>query len=504
MMGARGQAGARDSVLAYTDSTADDMRLLHADIWGNEAHALMLGQQGIVPVEDVREILAALQEARREADAGEFVMDARLEDVHMNVEAYVSRVAGAQSGGRVHTARSRNDQVLTDARMTIREELTDLEAGVCALANAFLGLASEHGDAVMPGYTHTQHAQPITLGFWATAYAALFVEDLRRMQACYATVNRSPLGACALAGTDFEIDRDLTARLLGFDGVDEHALAVISNRDFIIETLFALSMLMTNLSRLAAEIVYGTSYEFRMWTLDDSYAMGSSIMPQKKNPDVAELARARAAKVSSRLQAVLSTLKGLPLGYHSDLQEDKPPLWEALDTSSGTVAIMAEVVRTMTPDTDRMLELTYGNFSTATELANYLARAEGVPFREAHDVVGKLVMELVDRKANFRDVALCDEILATHGRAVGVDTLEDVFDPAAAVRRNRSAGGTSPASVAAMVERLRQATGAHAAGVEERRGAVDAARENTARCVARVIAGTGIAEALGVRVEESS
>lgn len=499
MMGARGQAGARDSVLAYTDSTGDDMRMLPSDIWGNEAHVLMLGAQGIVPAEDVREILRALQQARRDAEAGAFVMDPRLEDVHMNVEAYVSGVAGAQSGGRMHTARSRNDQVLTDARVTIREELTDIESGICALANAFLDLAVERGDAVMPGYTHTQHAQPITLGFWATAYAALFVEDLRRAKGCYATVNRNPLGACALAGTDFDIDRELTARLLGFDGVDEHALAVISNRDFIVETLFALSMLMTNLSRFAAEIVYGTSYEFGMWTLDDSYAMGSSIMPQKKNPDVAELARARCAKVSSRLQAVLGALKGLPLGYHSDLQEDKPPLWEAMDTATGTVAITTEVVRTMTPDTDRMLDLTYGNFSTATELANYLTREKGVPFREAHDAVGKLVMELVRRKKNFRDVALCDDILATHGRAVGVDVLEDVFDPAAAVRRNRSAGGTSPASVAAMTERLRAEVAAHESDVGRRRGAIDQARKDTAAAVAAVIDRVDIGAALALR-----
>jgi argininosuccinate lyase len=499
MMGARGQAGARDSVLAYTDSTTDDMRMLRSDIWGNEAHTLMLGQQGIVPVEDVRAILAALQDARGEADAGEFVMDTRLEDVHMNVEAYVSRVAGAQSGGRMHTARSRNDQVITDARMTIREELLDLEAGVCALADAFLDRATEHADVVMPGYTHTQHAQPITLGFWATAYAALFVEDLRRIKAAYATVNRNPLGACALAGTDFEIDRDLTARLMGFDSVDEHALAVISNRDFIIETLFALSMLMTNLSRLSAEIVYGTSYEFGMWTLDDSYAMGSSIMPQKKNPDVAELARARAAKVSARLQAVLSTMKGLPLGFHSDMQEDKPPVWEALDTTAPTVDIMTEVVRTMTPDADRMLDLTYGNFSTATELANYLTREVGVPFREAHDVVGKLVMELVERKATFRDVELCEEILATNGRGVGVDTLRVILDPTAAVSRNRSAGGTSPASVDAMIARLRNEVEGSRGDSAGRRKRVDEAREATAQSVADIIAGGAIDEALSGR-----
>ncbi len=496
MMGARGQAGARDSVLAYTDSTTDDMRMLRSDIWGNEAHTLMLGKQGIVPADDVRAILAALQEARREADAGEFVMDARLEDVHMNVEAYVSRVAGPQSGGRMHTARSRNDQVLTDARMTIREELLDLEAGVCALADAFLDRATEHGDIVMPGYTHTQHAQPITLGFWASAYAALFVEDLRRLNAAYATVNRNPLGACALAGTDFGIDRDLTARLMGFDSVDEHALSVISNRDFILETLFALSMLMTNLSRLAGEIVYGTSYEFGMWTLDDSYAMGSSIMPQKKNPDVAEMARARAANVCANLQSVLSILKGLPLGFHSDMQEDKPPLWRALDTTAPTVDIMTEVVRTMAPDADRMLDLTYGNFSTATELANYLTREVGVPFREAHDVVGKLVMELVERKATFRDVELCAEILATQGRGVGVDTLKDVLDPAAAVSRNRSAGGTSPTSVVAMVERLRGEVDAGRSDTASRRGRVQDARETTATSVGGIIGGASIAEAL--------
>ena len=312
-------------------------------------------------------------------------------------------------------------------------------------------------------------------------------------------MNRNPLGACALAGTDFDIDRDLTARLMGFDSVDEHALAVISNRDFIIETLFALSMLMTNLSRLSAEIVYGTSYEFRMWTLDDSYAMGSSIMPQKKNPDVAEITRARAAKVTSRLQAVMSTVQSLPLGYHSDLQEDKPPVWEALDTADGAVGIMAEVVRTMTPDTDRMLDLTYGNFSTATELANHLTREVGVPFREAHDVVGKLVMELVERKATFRDVELCEEILATNGRGVGVDTLKRILDPTAAVSRNRSAGGTSPASVDAMIARLRSEVEASRAEAGARRKRVEEAREATARSVADIIAGVAIDEALSGR-----
>jgi len=459
------------------------------DIWASEAHALMLARQGILSDDDVRRILTPLEELRLEAEAGRFSLDPQLEDVHMNVETRLIQVAGKEYGGKLHTARSRNDQVLADARLVVREELLHTEELTTHLIEAFLVVAERHVETVLPGYTHTQHAQPITLGFWATAHATLLAEDLRRLATAYRTVNRNPLGACALAGTSFPNDRHLTAHLLGFDSVEEHALAVVSGRDFILETLFALALLMTNLSRFAEEIVYWTTYEFRLMTLDDAYALGSSIMPQKKNPDIAELARGRTGKIVGRLVEALTMLKGLPLGYHRDLQEDKPPLWESFDTVNATVALLAEVLSTAQFHPERMLELTYGNFCTATELANWLVAERKMPFRQAHELVGSLVAALAREGKSFRDIEACAHFLETRGLSLSVETLKELLEPLNAVRRNRSLGGTSPDEVRRLVCALRETVALHRESIRRRRDAIAAARSNTARWVAELLDG---------------
>ena len=291
LWGGRFSTSLTTETIAFTHSIEADTRLIGYDIWGSQAHAVMLARQEIISDADLREILRWLRKAEEDFQNGDFTLDPNKEDVHMNVESYLIENAGREFGGKLHTARSRNDQVLVDARLYIRDEILNVQRGLSELCDAFLHIAKEHVDTVMPGYTHTQHAQPISLGFWATAYVSMFLRDQKRLQSAYALANTNPLGACALAGTTFPIDRALTTQLLGFEAPHEHALDVISSRDFIAEVLFALSLVMANLSRISEELVYWTTYEFGIAVLDDAYSFGSSIMPQKKNPDIAELTR---------------------------------------------------------------------------------------------------------------------------------------------------------------------------------------------------------------------
>ncbi|MBI1926279.1 argininosuccinate lyase, partial [Candidatus Poribacteria bacterium] len=347
----------------FTQSIEVDSRMVAHDIWGSQAHAIMLARQGIISDDVLRHILRWLAVAEEDFRVGKFVLKPEKEDVHMNVEAYLIEGAGREYGGKLHTARSRNDQVLVDAHLYIREQILETQQRTARLCRTFLSIAQQHTETVMPGYTHTQHAQPISLGFWATAYVSMFTRDLRRLDAAYEIVNLNPLGACALAGTSFPIDRHLTTKLLGFDNVHEHALDVISSRDFIAETLCALALLMANLSRLAEEVVYWTTYEFGMAVLDDAYALGSSIMPQKKNPDIAELIRGRTGRIYAALMDVLTNLKGLPMGYNRDLQEDKPPLWDAFDVIQSCVGILPGLLETIDFKTERMEALANANFA---------------------------------------------------------------------------------------------------------------------------------------------
>jgi len=450
LWGGRFQSDLTEETEAFTESTEIDKRMILHDIWGSQAHAIMLTKQDIISEDVLFEILKWLEKAHNDFIEGKFELKPELEDVHMNVESYLIEGAGKEYGGKLHTARSRNDQVITDARLYIREQILDTQALLCNLCRCFLQIADDHSDTVMPGYTHTQHAQPITLGFWATAYVSMFLRDLRRLSSAYSCVNTNPLGSCALAGTSFETNRELTTKLLGFDEIHQHSLDAISSRDFITETVSALAILMSNLSKLAEEMVYWSTYEFRMVVIHDSYAFGSSIMPQKKNPGIAELTRARTGKVYGALFELLTNLKGLPMGYNRDLQEDKPPVWKALDITQSCLSVLSGMISTAKFQTDRMAELAGANFSTATELANFLVTQYGIPFRKCHEIVGGLVGDLVEKGLTFNQLDEIQKLLSERDVQINIQTLKEMLDAKSAVTRNKSLGGTSPSEVKRM------------------------------------------------------
>ena len=474
--------------VAFTHSIEADTRLIGYDIWGSQAHAIMLARQGIISETDLREILHWLRKAEDDFQNGNFMLDPNKEDVHMNVESYLIENTGIEFGGKLHTARSRNDQVLVDARLYIRVEILNVQRGISSLCDAFLSIAKEHIDTVLPGYTHTQHAQPISLGFWATAYVSMFLRDQKRLQSAFELVNTNPLGACALAGTTFPIDRNITTQLLGFGSVHEHALDVISSRDFIAETLFALSLVMANLSRISEEIVYWTTYEFGIAELDDAYSSGSSIMPQKKNADIAELTRGRTGRVYGTLMDLLTNLKGLPLGYNRDFQEDKPPIWESFDIVKACLGILPQLLKTTKFNTQRMTELVNANFSTATELANYLVKEHQISFRESHEIVGWLVGELVKQEKTFLDWQLTYSFLKEKDINIPISELKQILDAKIAIKNNQSLGGTSPAEVSRMIESLQEQLNENANWIYKCQTQIDDAKNETARIVDETLA----------------
>lgn len=480
----------------FTQSIEVDSRLVAHDIWGSQAHAIMLAYQGIISDVDLQHILTGLHKAETDFRKGTFSLEPEKEDVHLNVEGYLISQAGPEFGGKLHTARSRNDQILADARLYIREQLLQCQGGLSRLCRRFLAIAKAHPDTVMPGYTHTQHAQPISLGFWATAYVSMFLRDCKRLNTAYEIVNVNPLGACALAGTSFPIDRCLTAELLGFDSVQEHALDVISSRDFIAEPLCALAVLMANLSRFSEELVYWTSYEFGMAVLDDAYASGSSIMPQKKNPDLAELIRGRTGRIYGALMDHLTNLKGLPMGYNRDLQEDKPPLWDAFDIVQSCLGILPDILNTLDYQTDRMEALANANFATATELANYLVRECGIAFRECHEIVGGVVGDLVKMDKPFQDWEETQRLLQQRGVTLSIPKLQAILDPKRALRNYQSLGSTSPDEVKRMTGEFEEKLDEIDAQIETRHDAIQAALERTRQIIERVLAGKPIGEVI--------
>jgi len=495
LWGGRFAADIDDLALAYSESTLADSRMVEEDIWGSEAHAVMLAACGIIPEADLRETLRWLEKAREQFDAGALELKPELEDVHMNVEWYLREGAGPEMGGRLHTARSRNDQVVTDARMHLRTRLLATADLVADLQQVLLAIAAEHAETVMPGYTHTQHAQPVSVGFWLSGHASALERDGLRLRQAYDRVNRCPLGACAFAGTSLPTNRRLTARLLGFDGLVEHSLDAVQSRDFVLESLAVLAILASNLSRIAEEIVLFSTYEFGMLELDDAFASGSSIMPQKKNPCLAELARSRTGLVYGRLMQALTMMKAIPSGYNRDTQEDKPPLWEALDSVQDTLRVLAAMLKTARLKTERMAELPGANFATATELANWLVRERGLPFRTAHEIVGRVVGTLAREGKTFADLARTRELLAERDVEAEEDVLRELLDPAACMRRQTSEGATGPEQVRGQIVRLEATVEDLRAWVAERRSAVQQARELTERIVAAVLAGGALADA---------
>jgi argininosuccinate lyase len=483
-------------VVDYTNTVDIDQRLVEADIWQDIAHALMLGHQRIISDDATRGILSSLLSLSARAERGEFALRADLEDVHLNIETAVIDEIGPEPGGRLHTARSRNDQVATDTRIYLRTVLLEAVATNAQLVDGLIELTDEDYLSILPGYTHSQPAQPITVAFWKTAHASALLRDIRRLRHAYEQTDECPLGGCALAGTSFPINRDLTARLLGFRSVLTHALDGTGARDYIIEVAAALAIGGNNLSRMAEEIVTWSGHEYRLCTVGDQFATGSSIMPQKKNPVVAELVRARSGRLAGALVQLLTAVKGVALGYSCDLQEDKPVLWLGIDAYLATLRVVCAQASTIHFDASRGAELCWDNFSTATELANHLVTECGLPFRQAHRVTGELVGALLRRGLTFRQLAAVVGLLRDMGHVIAPETLESILAPRAAVLRCTSKGGTAPLSVRLTRDELSAALTEHRAWAEACLRHLAVARDASVEAARGVVEGIGVQAAV--------
>lgn len=497
LWGGRFEQDITAEVLDYTFTTDVDTRLVAADIWQDIAHVLMLGHQSIIQPAVARAILGSLINLRGKHERGELALRPELEDVHFNIEQMVIADLGREIGGHMHTARSRNDQVSTDTRIYLRGALLEAVAANLMLVDELLAFPDEELLAILPGYTHSQAAQPVSVGFWRTAHASMLLRDVQRLRGAFERTDQSPLGGCALAGTSFDVDRDLTARLLGFAAVLAHALDATSARDYLIEIAAALAIGANNLSRMAEEIVLWSGHEYGLVEVPDAYATGSSIMPQKKNPVVAELARGRAGRTAATLVQLLTISKGVTLGYSCDLQEDKPLLWDAVDTYLSTLRITAGQVRGLRFDSARGEDLCWDNFSTATELANHLVSENGVAFREAHHVSGLTVSALLKRGSTLRDTTAASEILGELGHPIEKTVLSRILAPRSAVTNYTSQGGTSPGSVSATRIELRRAALEHRAWHDTTQGVLRAAEQATVGAAQKVADGADIADAVG-------
>ncbi|MGE0311391.1 MAG: argininosuccinate lyase [Lautropia sp.] len=437
-------------VKRYTASVGFDRRLAGADIRGSIAHATMLAEAGVLSADDLASIRRGMTQIQDEIDAGRFAWSVDLEDVHLNIEKRLTELIG-DAGKRLHTGRSRNDQVATDIRLWLREEIDAIGALLHALQRALLDVAAREHATVMPGFTHLQVAQPVTFGHHLLAYVEMFARDAERMADCRRRVNRLPLGAAALAGTSHPIDRERVRALLDFDEVCHNSLDAVSDRDFAIEFCAAASLVMMHVSRMSEELVLWLSPRIGFIDLPDRFCTGSSIMPQKKNPDVPELARGKSGRVFGHLIALLVLMKAQPLAYNKDNQEDKEPLFDTVDTLRTTLAIFADMVAGIEVRAARMRQAAAEGFSTATDLADYLVR-KGVPFRDAHEAVALAVREAAGRGLDLADLALA-ELQRFHG-AIEADVF-DVLSIDGSVRARSHVGGTAPEAVLRAIERHR-------------------------------------------------
>ena len=426
------------------ESVSIDARLAPWDIRGSIAHARMLGDCGIIPKGDVRKIISGLKAIARDIEAGNFEWDTSLEDVHMNIESALAERIG-DAGKRLHTARSRNDQIGTDMRMCCRDQIDTIDGLLGALQHAFIEMAEAHSDAVLPGCTHLQHAQPVLFAHHCLAYVEMFARDQERFRQLRKRVNVLPLGSAALAGTPYPIDRKQVAEELGFDGISANSMDAVSDRDYLIEFCSNASLVMMHLSRFCEELILWSSPEFGFITIGDAFTTGSSIMPQKKNPDVAELVRGKTGRVYGDLMALLSVLKGLPMTYNRDLQEDKPPFFDASDTVQLCLAVTARMLPSITIHREAMFDATREGFLEATDLADYLV-GKGMPFRQAHEVIGKLVLHCTKQACRFADLALPD--FQRFSDLFEADALK-LLEPMTIVARRDNPGGTAPKRVRA-------------------------------------------------------
>jgi argininosuccinate lyase len=438
----------------FTASVGFDQRLYHHDITGSIAHATMLAAVGVLTDEERDTIITGLNGVKADIEAGEFQWSVSLEDVHMNIEARLTDRIGI-TGKKLHTGRSRNDQVATDIRLYLRDEIDVIADELGRLQHGLLDLAEREAGTIMPGFTHLQTAQPVTFGHHLMAWYEMLVRDAERLEDCRKRVNVMPLGAAALAGTTYPIDRNMTAKLLGFDRPSENSLDSVSDRDFAIEFCSFAALLMIHLSRFSEELVLWTSAQFNFIDLPDRFCTGSSIMPQKKNPDVPELVRGKTGRVNGHLISLLMLMKGQPLAYNKDNQEDKEPLFDTVDTVKGCLKAYADMVPAIQPRVDNMRAAAKRGFSTATDLADYLVK-KGVAFRDAHEIVGKSVAFGVAEERDLSEMTLAE--LRTFSSVIGEDVF-DVLTLEGSVQARDHLGGTAPAQVRAAVSRARSRLG---------------------------------------------
>jgi len=450
--GGRFAAGPSAIMQEINASIGFDRKLWRQDIRGSVAHAAMLAKVGIISAEDAAAISDGLAAITHEIETGVFPFDVALEDIHMNIEARLTDRIG-DAGRRLHTARSRNDQVATDFRLWVRDAIDGLTAQIADLMRALAGRAAEHAADPMPGFTHLQTAQPVTFGHHLLAYVEMLDRDRSRLSDARRRLNECPLGAAALAGTSFPIDRDMTAQALGFDRPTANSLDAVSDRDFALEFLAAAAISAMHLSRLAEEIIVWSSAPFRFIRLSDAFTTGSSIMPQKRNPDAAELVRAKTGRVSGALTGLLTVMKGLPLAYAKDMQEDKEPVFDAAEAWALALAAMAGMVRDMAPDPERMRLFAGAGFATATDLADWLVRVLRLPFRDAHHATGRLVAMAEEKGLDLSGLSLAD-MQQVEPRIT--DAVLSVLTVDASIASRTSFGGTAGANVAREARRWRE------------------------------------------------
>ena len=475
----RVDGGNIDYVARFSSSLADDKRIFEEDIDGTEAHDIMLHEQGIIEREDLVTILGALEKLRREWEAGRTRLEGKYEDVHEFIEACVIDLVGMEAGGKLHTGRSRNDQVALDIRMRLRKDLNSASNLILELVDTLFSKAEAHLRTPFILYTHTQHAQIGTFGHYLLAYAEMLLRDAQRLQDCYDRVNLSPLGAGPVGGTSLGINRDRTAMLLGFDGLVKNSLDATSSRDFMLEAAACLATLMVSMSRLVEDLILWSSSEFGFVELSDEFASVSSIMPQKKNPTILELIRGKTGRVIGDLSGLLSILKGIPSGYSSDLQETKPLLWDSCDQTADSLRVLSNAIFSLTVNAQHSAEVASMSYVFATDLAERLVEERLLSFREAHHVVGHLVREMVTKKMQPKNLSsrmiegVAQEVL---GRKVNVGAaiIRDVKDPEKSIMMRKSLGSPNPGQCEHLLKELREEAAVCAAALSTRREKVEA------------------------------
>ena len=480
--------GFDDRTARFHTSVAEDLRIFEDDIDGTEAHDIMLHEQGIIPLEALKLILSALEEIRGEWRQGEVEIGSEFEDVHEYIEARVIEKVGIQAGGMLHTGRSRNDQVVVDVRLRVREEILEICEKTLGLVEVLVGKADRHVETLMMLYTHGQHAQIGTFAHYLTAYADSLLRDFQRLMDCYGRVNRNPLGSGPVGGTSISIDRRRTTELLGFDGLVENSIDATSWRDWTIEVAAASAILMSSLSRVSADLVEWSTAEFGYVELADEYSSSSSIMAQKKNPSTLELIRGKTGEVYGALMELLTMMKGLPSGYYQDLQGTKPPLWRCFDTVKTCLEVMTGVIFTLKVKEERMRERIDGSLTVAVDIAEGLVEDKGLPFREAYKLVAALVKEALEKDARLQDLKpddFAEVSLRTIGKKIEVneDFIRDTTDPLSSLLRRRSQGGPHPKEVKRMIEDRRRQIKAYEDKLGERKTAVTTAMNRLRKTV---------------------